>query len=250
MIRRLIHSIPILLVAATPSVADTIVLRADPWCPYNCEPESERPGYMVELATEALALFGHTVVYETVSWARGLQQAAEGEIDGVIGAVPEEVPGFVLGPALGTYSEVLVFRAGEGRPVVQPSDLEGLRIGAINGYEHSDNVMTHIEDNRDDRTVVQFASGDDALTTNLRKLLAGRIDVVAESMAVVEYMAAEMGIRQDLDLIADSDSGDIFIAFSPARDGSGTYAGQLHEGMERLRASGRYAEILSQYGIK
>lgn len=250
MIRRLICSFAFLVIAATPPGAETIVLRADPWCPYNCEPGSDRPGYMVELATEAFAFFGHTVVYETVSWARGLKQAADGEIDGVIGAVPEEAPGFVFGPPLGTYSEALVFRAGEGHAVEQPSDLEGLRIGAINGYEHSEIVMNYINGHRNDRSVVQFASGDEALKTNLQKLLAGRIDVVAESMAVVEYMTGQMGIRRNLDVIADPESGDIFIAFSPGLVSSETYARQLHEGIARLRESGRYEEILAQYGLQ
>ncbi len=250
MIRRLTCSIAFIVIAATAPSAETIVLRADPWCPYNCEPGSDRPGYMVELATEAFAFFGHRVVYETVSWARGLKQAAAGEIDGVIGAVPEEAPGFVFGPPLGTYSELLVFRAGEGHVVEEPSDLEGLRIGAINGYEHSEIVMDYIDGHRNDRSVVQFASGDEALRTNLQKLLAGRIDVVAESMAVVEYMTGQMGIRHELDVIEESDSGEIFIAFSPSRESSYLYARQLHEGIERLQQSGRYEDILSQYGLR
>ena len=30
--------------------ADVISIRADPWCPYNCDPKDERSGFMVEIA--------------------------------------------------------------------------------------------------------------------------------------------------------------------------------------------------------
>ena len=30
--------------ASTPTGADVISLRADEWCPYNCAPDSDKPG--------------------------------------------------------------------------------------------------------------------------------------------------------------------------------------------------------------
>ena len=34
--------------------ADEVVLLADAWCPYNCEPGSDTPGFMIEIARELL----------------------------------------------------------------------------------------------------------------------------------------------------------------------------------------------------
>ncbi len=250
MIRQFTQALALLCATSMPLAANTIVLRADPWCPYNCEPGSERPGYLVEVTAEAMAMFGHKVVYETVSWSRGLQQAADGEINGVIGAVPDEAVGFIFGPPLGRYSESLVFRAGEARRIDAPSDLRGLRIGAITGYEHSATVMAYINEHRNDRSVVQFASGDEALRTNLQKLTAGRIDVVAESRAVIDYMIDAMGIGAEVEVLDDPEVGDIFVAFSPARQVSTLYADQLTRGVAQLKATGRYAEILARYGLR
>lgn len=237
------------LTAAMPAAADTIVLGADPWCPYNCDPGADRPGYMVELAREALAPYGHTVTYRTVAWARALAQTETGEINGVIGAVPDEAPHFVFGPPMGTYEDTVVFRRGEVRDPSDREAIEGLRVGAINGYEYYGPISEYIDEHRNDRRLVQYASGDQALVTNLRKLVAGRLDIVAEVRAVLDYNIAEMGLRDELEIVETSTDSDIFIAFSPALASSEDYARQLSEGIERLRQSGRYAEILGSYGL-
>lgn len=46
--------------------AETITIVADPWCPYNCEPGSDEPGFMVEIARRVFAEAGIEVRYETV----------------------------------------------------------------------------------------------------------------------------------------------------------------------------------------
>lgn len=238
-----------ILLGTTSAFSDTIVLGADPWCPYNCEPGSDRPGYMVEVAREALEPFGHTVEYKGIAWARALAQAEAGQIHGVIGAVPEEAPGFVFGPAIGTYEDTVVFRAGEAVDVEDPAALEGLRVGAINGYEYYGPVSDYINENREDRDLVQYASGDDALMTNLRKLVAGRLDIVAEVRAVLDYSIAQLDRQDEFEVIETEDADDIFIAFSPALESSQLYADQLAQGVARLIESGRYDEILASYGL-
>ncbi len=229
--------------------ADTIVLAADPWCPYNCEPGGERPGFMVGVAREALEPYGHTIEYRSIAWARALAQAEAGTINGVIGAIPEEAPTFVFGSPIGTYEDTVVFRKGEAFEVNSPDDLSGLRIGAINGYEYYGPVSQYIDKHRNDRTLVQYASGDDALSINLRKLAAGRLDLVAEVRAVLDYRIAELGLESALEIVRADPQSDLYIAFSPALETSGLYVSQLSEGVARLRESGRYQEILGAYGL-
>ncbi len=233
-----------------PSVAvpDTIVLMADEWCPYNCEPESEAPGFMVEIAREALAPFGHEIEYRSLNWARSLHRAELGEIDGVIGAIPEEAPDFVFGPPMGTYVDVVAFRSGE---VIDPdiiADQSDLRLGAINGYEYYGVVNEYIELNSGNSSLVQYMSGEDALAKNLRKLIAGRLDMVAEVRAVLDYTLAANGLADQVEIALTDDVDEIFIAFSPVLPMSQTYADQLTEGVALMRESGRFDEIMSKYG--
>lgn len=227
---------------------DTIVLMADEWCPYNCNPESDLPGFMVEVAREALSPYGHEVDYQTLNWARSLHNAETGEINGVIGAVPDEAPGFIFGPAMGGYVEAIAFRLGEAVEPDAISTQSDLRLGAINGYEYSGIVSDYIEAHADDRSLVQYMSGDDALSKNLRKLVAGRLDIVTEVRSVLEYTLADSGLTHEVDLVNTDDASDVFIAFSPALPISQLYADQLTEGVARLKESGRYDEILQKYG--
>ena len=236
--------------AVLPSFAasDTIVLMADEWCPYNCEPGSDAPGFMVEIAREALAPFGHEIEYESLNWARSLHRAELGEINGVIGAIPVEAPGFVFGPPMGTYVDVVAFRTGEAIDPDAIADQGDLRLGAINGYEYYGVVSEYIKLNSGNKALVQYMSGDDALEKNLRKLIAGRLDMVAEVRAVLEYSLAKTGLADQIELALTDDLDEIFIAFSPALPISHTYADQLTEGVSLMRENGRFDEIMLKYG--
>ena len=227
--------------------ADVIELRADPWCPYNCEPGSDRPGFMVEIAREALAMFGHEINYETLNWARSLRKAETGEIAGVIGAIPEEAPSLIYGAPIAPYVDAVAVQRGTMLDVMSAEGIEGLRVGAINGYEYYGAMRDYIDAHRDDRTLVQFMSGDNALEKNLRKLAAGRLDLVAEVRSVLEYTIAELGMDAQFEIVDTSDVEEVYIAFSPANDRGTTYSRQLSEGLERLRASGRLEAIMGKY---
>lgn len=239
-----------IMLAGAAAQADTIELRADEWCPFNCEPGSEKPGYMVEIAREALALAGHEVNYETLNWARSLEQTRKGTVDGAIGAIPDEAPDFVFGPALGFYEETVAVRRGEVVDISAPANLAGLRVGAINGYEYYGPVADYIAANRGDRALVQYVSGDDALDKNLRKLVAGRVDMVAEVSAVLAYTIGQNRLGEQIEILHTGERGPIYIGFSPALESSERYARELAAGLAVLRESGRLAEIMDSYGLK
>ena len=96
------HTLSIAIIALTgtltayQAIADTISLRADIWPPYNATPGSDKPGYIVEIATEIWNYEGHQVNYATVPWERAISEARSGNIDCILGALPDEVPDFIF----------------------------------------------------------------------------------------------------------------------------------------------------------
>ena len=238
-----------LLLLGTPVSADVIDLRADAWCPFNCDPASDQPGYMVEVAQEALALFGHEVRYTSMTWSRSLSQALSGDITSVIGTDQEESPDLILGPPMGNYQEAVVFRAGEARSIATAEDLEGIRIGAILDYEYNTVIAAYVAENARNPERVQMIGGDDALKRNLQKLKAGRIDMAIDERSVVTYMIDQLGLQDDLQVANYGEATELHIGFSPALEASALYAQQLTEGVAQLKASGRYGEILKRYGL-
>ena len=195
-----------------------------------------------------MALHGHEINFEFVSWSRAIQQAEMGQIDGIVGGTHEEAPSLVWSGPLFPFVDALAFRSGEAKPVHDAADLVGLRIGVVNDYDYYGAVNEYIVANAGDRSVVQYAAGFEPLSTNLRKLLAGRLDVVAETEAVVLHRAAELGIADQIELYVPEGHGFVEIGFSPVNENSALYARQLREGFETLRERGRVAEVMARYG--
>lgn len=235
---------------AYPARADVIELRADQWCPFNCVPDSSAPGFMVELAREALAPFGHEVRYANLNWSRSLAEVRVGTVNGVIGTDTDESPDLVFGAPLAKYQEAAVFRRNEARPIATPQDLQGLRLGGIQDYDYAAALLDYIESNKTDPTQVQLLSGDNGLHRNLQKLLNHRIDLILEERSVLLHALNALGLRDQVDVIAQEAVTPLYIGFSPALDSSALYASQLSQGLERLKLSGRYDEILTRYGLE
>lgn len=229
--------------------ADQIELRADHWCPFNCDAGADAPGFMVEIATEALALSGHSVNYKTLSWARSLEQVRTGRIDGIIGTDEDEAPDLIRGPGIAKYREALAFRLGEAPSEISADTIAGKRLGSIKGYEYADLIRDYIKIHSKTDGLIQELSGQNALEQNLQKLLAGRIDFVAEEASVLNFTLAAMGIADRLEVFLDDEETDLFVAFAPSSSSSETYARQLAHGYSVLVQSGRVAAIRARYGL-
>jgi polar amino acid transport system substrate-binding protein len=246
-----VAAITALASSAAPARAETITLRGDEWCPYNCVPGSERPGYAVEVAREVFAQAGHEVDYQTLGWARSVADARAGLYAAVIGAIPADAPDFVFPrEPIGGSAPGYAVRTGTAFRYEGPSSFAGMVLGAISGYAYDGELGAYVEAHKDDRARVQLASGDDALAQNLKKLAAGRVDVLVDDANVLRGTIAELGLG---DRVVVADEGEpvlIYIAFSPAVPGAEERAATLSEGVARMRASGRLAAILARYGLR
>lgn len=233
------------MVVSQPSLADQIVIVADPWCPFNCEPGSDKPGYMVEIAREVFEPLGHTVTYNTVNWSRALVETRDGKYSAVFGAAVGDAEDFVFpGVAQGQAGNALFVRKDDTWAMSAPEDLSGKVVGLIRDYDYGE-----LNDDIQKYAKADYAGGDNALTINIKKLAAGRLDVVVEEASVFNYTADQMGVLDQTRMEKAIEYDDVFIAFSPARAESKELAAQLEAGMEQLRESGRLAEILKKYGL-
>ena len=237
--------------------AETITLVADTWCPYNCEPGSEKPGYMVELAAKAFARHGIKVEYKVMPWARAIEDSRQGKYNGIIGAYYSDAPDFIY-PKIsqGTCQFAFYVRANDAWIYTGATSLSGRSLGVINDYSYSQELDTYIESQSGNEKSIQVASGDNALEINIRKLLASRIDSFIEDRQAVSYTLSqsvdlkkndlkEAGILPD----ESDENGAIFIAFSPNHPNSEKYAKILSDETESMRKNGEMAEILFRYGI-
>ncbi len=235
-----------------PARADEITLAADAWCPYNCAPGSERPGYMVEIATRAFAQAGHKLSYKTMPWARALAEADAGKITGVFGASPEEAPGLLYPKQpLAQSRNVLAVRAGDSFVWTSPKSLESLALGVMLDYTYGPLLDPYIKSNLKNTNRIQVLGGDEPLKGNLRKLLAGRIGATIDDVNVLTY---ELTSEKQTDAVRIVDIADtanpLYIGLSSKLPQAAAYGKLLDETVVALRASGELAKILARYGLQ
>ena len=230
-----------------------IVLAADPWCPYNCLPESDLPGYLVELAQAVYQPHGYTVKYMNLPWSRALEYALSGTIDAAIGAVKGNIQGHYIGvQSLGRDETVLVVRKGERFDYTGPSAMDAKRLGVIIHYTYDNHgeIDQYLEKRKQEQEdSVSVLHQEAALTSLLNMLVLDRLDVVIENRFVAAYKAKELNISDHIEIISTGKGDDIYFAFTP-NDKGRQLSTMLDEGVRQLRVSGRLSEILEKYGIR
>ncbi|HBI14195.1 MAG TPA: hypothetical protein DDY20_01525 [Desulfobulbaceae bacterium] len=238
--------------------ADTITVKSDEWCPFNCEPGSDSPGYMIEIARKIFQKAGHELIYENMPWSRSIDHAKKGKIDAIPGATKGEVPDFIFPEEeFGASMTYFFVKKGSSWRFKDVSSLEGIRIGVQDDYEYGGMVDEYIEKKRDTLNV-QVVKSDDPVTLNLKKLIKGNIDAYPEDKLVFLYKAKSMGVLEQVEEAGiipieskeDFEATKIYLAFSPANSKSNEYAKTLSDGIKQMRASGELQLILDKYGLK
>lgn len=248
---RLFLTLFVALILPTATMADEIVLVADPWPPFNNEIGSDQEGYIVDVARAVFEVAGHTVIYKNIPWKRAILGTRSGMYTGAIGASKTDAEGFVF-PDEELARNVLSFyvRQDDEWEFKGPASLKTVSIGVVEGYDYRKWLNKYIQQHRGNIQRVQVITSEYPLRQNLRKLFYKRIDVVVGNESAIRYTAREMGI---LDKIKYAGYGVepayIYIAFSPNLPESPKLAQQLSQGINLLRRNGQLKEILDRYGI-
>ncbi|WP_296934627.1 transporter substrate-binding domain-containing protein [uncultured Marinobacter sp.] len=228
----------------------SVVIAADPWCPHNCEAGSDHEGYMIDIAREAFGLAGIDVEYVNMSWARALQQARDGYIDAVVGALPGDAPDFVFPEAAIGYSTIALYTHPDNTWQYGGIDsLSQLTLLAINGYAYSPELDDYIARYQDNPEKVWVLSGPAPLSRAIELLHQQRSDVFPEDQYVMRWQLEQDGSAESLRMAAVIHESPIYIAFSPLGRDSPELAKLLSEGAKGLQRSGRVAAILARYGV-
>jgi polar amino acid transport system substrate-binding protein len=226
---------------------EQVTLAADAWPPYCGEP-GEKPGSMVEVAKAIFEDAGYTVTYSLLPWTRVLSEVAKGKLDGAVAAgihdglvVPSE-------PAVMCSADFFVLKKSAWR-YTGIDTLEKVSIGVADGYTWGEPIDAYTA-KYTGTSKVQAAGGDAPLETNIRKLMAGRVDAVLETPAVFWDTVAKMGLAKNDFVHAGTVVGltPYYIGFSPNERGK-KLAAVFDEKMAELRKSGRLAKILERYGM-
>ncbi len=243
---------PVLPTSAPTAAMPVITIVGDDWCPYNCVPDSEYPGYAIEAATEIFKQAGYQLKYEIVPWPRAIQGVLDGTYAGAVGASKGDIPGAIFPEEeLGYYGNYLFIRKGDPWRYTGMDSLKTIHLGVIGDYYYSDEINAYIEAKKNNPQV-DIIYGNNAAQRNIEKLLDNKIDVYLEDSNVVFYTIEQAGLdKEKLEIAGEIITPDTFyMVFNPLNPESGKWAEILSAGIKALRANGRLAEILQRYDLQ
>jgi len=236
-----------------PASAETITLVADEWCPYTCKPDSDKPGLFIEIAKKVFAREGIDVTYKTIPWARAIEETRAGKYTSIAGASIGDARDFIF-PTEPQAQSVMTFyvKYGSRWTYQNLASLDKISLGTIVDYSYSNLIDSYIAKNKDNMRLVQQVGGNNALESNVLKVIKKRVGATIESAAVMEYYLATQGRTGQLiaaGAMPVNDDQNLYIAFSPKDPNAKRYARIVTDGTRALRQSGKIQEILNRYSL-
>ncbi|MCP4686962.1 MAG: amino acid ABC transporter substrate-binding protein [Desulfobacterales bacterium] len=245
-----------LLLICTPfcAIADQITIVADPWCPFTCQQDTPKQGFMIEIAENAFREAGHTVKLINLDWDKAVEETRKGTYSAVAGAYKEDAPDFVFPEqAQGKAGTVFFVTKDSKWRFKDLGSLKKVKVGVIKGYSYGEKLDAVFKE-KEKAGELLVSAGESPLELLIESLLDGKIDTLIEDPAVLADFLVENAL---FDILGNIDEAGmegapepVYVAFSPANPKSKEYAEILSKGTSELRKSGKLAVILKKYQIK
>ncbi len=216
------------------------------WEPYIGE-KLPCHGYVAELVEASLAASGKRADFKFLPWAKAVELAKSGSADGYLPEYYDDArrSDFLFSDSFPGGHLVLFKR--KGVDLTFSGDIEalrGLKTGVVRGYVNTKAI--------DESTTLlkEEAPSDEA---NLRKLAAGRLDVIVIDRLVAETLLREDGLKAlagNVELVSPAlEYKPLYICFSKAKPESKALLSAFNSGLSKLKSSGDLDRILAKHGI-
>lgn len=234
------------LVASTPATADTITVASGDYPPFTGR-EEPHGGLVNRIVTAAFRESGIDVEYVWRPWKRALLEAGNGKVAAAsyFGADEIRDQDFLLGGPLFREDAVLFYRADDPAPAWDNTTQMGkLRVGITLGYTYGDETTQRIEDGV---LQVEVAESD---TTNLRKLLAGRIDVFPSNRVITWHLLqTQFSAAERQQIAATSEpimSMETYLLISKRTPDAEKLHSAFQSGLDALKEGGVYDSLATE----
>lgn len=228
-----------LLLTCSMASAETIRLANGEWSPY-LSPQLPDYGPVSALVKAAFAEEGIRVEYVFMPWRRGYEEARDGRLDGTIvwSRTEERQRDFLYTDAVGSLRTMLFHRRDDPFDWQTIDDLTGLRIGGVIGYSYA---VEQAE--RDGRIRIERIADP---ANNYRKLMADRLDLVAEDEAVGLALIDSLGLNHAVTFHPTPLKHVTYHVLVSRRTGRGeALVAAFNRGLASLRAKGRVQDYIN-----
>lgn len=230
------------------SQAAALRLLTGNYPPYEYLEDGQVKGLSVELLEEAFRRCHRDITIEILPWARALAEAQAGRADAVFSALKtperEAALAFSREPLVTLNSSLFARRDKTIRYRGELSELSGYTIGILNGTSSGaafdgavrSRLLSHVDSANDTET-------------NIRKLLAGRIDLMASDRYVAIYYLrknGQAGQEQLVELAPPLQRSLGYLAFSRKPQLAGVRE-EVDAALAAMKKDGTYQRIVERY---
>lgn len=225
--------------------AGTIKLASLEWEPY-IGPNMKDGGYVMEVIKEAYKRSGYTVQIDYLPWARAVKMAKDGDYDGYMPEYYSEdlKKDFLLsapfqGGPLGFFKKKtskITFKKLE--------DLKDYSIGVVRGYVNTAEF--------DAASYLKKDEAKDDLT-NLKKLIAGRIDLIICDKNVGNHILKTQIVQNagDVEFMEPQlEEKDLYVCITKTAPEAQKKIDDFNAALKQMKDDGTIGKIIEKHGLK
>lgn len=227
---------------------EKITFVADEWCPFNCTPNAEKEGYVMEIIRSSFGS-NHEIEYKLSSWPDALKQVEVGSADCAIGASTTEAPNFIyMEKTIGKTIVSMWVKKDNPWRYEGPASISDINIATQEGWEY---ISHEFNQAIKKHKKITYISGETAVEDGIALLDSGKVDMYIESSSVFEYKANSKGMKEKfVEAGYTSSPVDLYIACSPVKTSTSVIVGILDRNLTIMRKNGKLEKILKKYGVK
>jgi len=226
----------------SPSIcfSETILLGAEnDWIPYS---NADGTGMSNDIVRAAFKAVGIDVKFRVAPYNRLLKGVQEGTLPGAFN-VPKEpsIEDLYIFGKTPLFTARSAYYQNRERPLsaTRKEDLKNNeRVGVVFEYGYGDFFQ------KNDR-IQKIGVKSDLL--NLRKLAKGRLDTTILYEKTAAKLIKDNHLTDKIEKAFDSETADIYVAFSKKFPKAQYYADKLDKGLAKIKADGTYDAILKKY---
>ncbi|UOF02786.1 substrate-binding periplasmic protein [Bdellovibrio reynosensis] len=232
-------------------VPEKLLLTTNYWCPYVCDPTSERPGYVIEVLRLIYSKKDIQPEFLVTSWARAMAEVKENRIAVLVAATAKSSQKLIRSRhAIGIQRMGFYTLADSNWLFRGIKSLEHKKVGIINGYSYGEALDMFIE--YKNKSLIPI-SGEKPIEQILKMVESRRLDAVVEETLVLKDTMDKLGFPSTKLRFAgwvDTTNPMLYLAFSPDNPESARYLEIFETGISELRRTGELQRILKKYGTE
>ncbi|MBU3005765.1 substrate-binding periplasmic protein [Paraglaciecola arctica] len=236
----------LILISNKVSAAKFVFAAAEKSNPTSYLSNQKKRGILVDVITEVFSRSGHTIEILLMPWARCLREVKNGSVDGIFSVykTPERMT-FLSYTDEVLITQVQAFFVTSDSSISFDGDLRKLAnksISIINQTSYGPRLDSALE-----AGVFNWVSQAQSSQSNVKKLLAGRVDLIPSyrhvALSTAKSLGASAKIRQ---LSPDIEAIPSYLAFTNKRDFSKAIA-EFNHVLASMKEDGSYDKIFNKY---